>query len=78
MPPMQDAVGREGDRQAAPLAAVPGSMLVDTARSCTVSTASVSRADPGLRRGNGVTTPVLAILPTGDDPRALARALAPR
>jgi probable F420-dependent oxidoreductase len=27
---------------------------------------------------NGVTTPVLAILPTGDDPRALARALAPR
>lgn len=27
---------------------------------------------------NGVTTPVLAILPTGDDPRALARGLAPR
>lgn len=27
---------------------------------------------------NGVTTPVLSILPTGEDPRALARALAPR
>jgi probable F420-dependent oxidoreductase len=27
---------------------------------------------------NGVTTPVLSILPTGDDPRAMARALSPR
>jgi probable F420-dependent oxidoreductase len=72
MKPMRDAWSA-GDRNAA-MAAIPSSMVDDLV---VHGTADECRA--GIQRyvDNGLDTPIIAVLPTGSDLRATARALAP-